>query len=85
MFTEDAIRDPVARAEQNLAPIDSVPDLAYEISEQSLEGVNGGFTPITASIGVTLITLSYVTNIIAAANSVQPQQDPKNPPDFTKK
>ena len=59
MLIKDVVRDPVARAELNLAPIDSVPDLAYEISEQSLENVNGGSTPVCASIAVSLIGLSY--------------------------
>lgn len=77
------IKIPITRSKLVANTENVIPDLAYEISEQSLSEISGGTGPVCASIGVSLIGLSYVTNLITAANSVQPNDDPSQmPPDF---
>lgn len=75
------VRNPIDRHKLNVEPTTFIPDLAYEISEQDLENINGGTGPVCSSIALSIIGLSYVTNLVTAMNSVEPNSDPMSMPE----
>lgn len=78
MFNKNLMRDPIIRKKVNKQIDSNIPDLAYEISEQSLENESGGTSPVCATICLSAYTISIVSGIVTAATS---KTDPFNPED----
>lgn len=78
MTNKNLMRDPVSRNQLGETIDKSIPDLAYEISSQSLEKMSGGTTPVCASIMATVYITSIITGVVTAATS---KTEPWNPED----
>lgn len=78
MLTKKLMRNPVERRKAGKSINTAIPDLAYEISSQSLEKRSGGTTPVCASIMATVYISSIITGVVSAATS---KTKPWNPED----
>lgn len=69
MNNKGLMRNPVARKKSGKTVDEAIPDLAYEISSQSLEEKSGGTTPVCASVMATALIASIATGIASAVTS----------------